>query len=50
MNIKKALKFLENWKGQPSRTRYVNDVRYQMVEVSIAAIQEIIDLLEEVEL
>ncbi len=40
---------LEAWKGQPARARYVNDECYMMVEVSIRAIQQLIDLLEDVE-
>lgn len=44
--IREALEYLRNWKGQPSRTRYVNAHSYPMVEVSILAIQEVIDLLQ----
>lgn len=40
---------MENWKGQPARARFVNEERYMMVEVSIVAIQKLIDLLEEAE-
>jgi len=48
-HISRVLKSLENWKGQPARARFVNDERYMMVEISIVAIQELIDLLEDVE-
>lgn len=48
-HIKAVRKSLENWKGQPARARYVKDEQYMMVEVSITAIQELIDLLEEAE-
>jgi len=48
-HIGMVLKSLKNWKGQPARARFVNDERYMMVEVSCAAIQEVIDLLKDVE-
>ncbi len=48
-HISYVRKSLESWKGQPARARYVNDERCMMVEVSITAIQELIDLLEEAE-
>jgi len=48
-HIKSVRESLENWKGQPARSMFVNDERYMMVEVSIKAIQELIDLLEDVE-
>ena len=46
--IKEAIWYLEMWKGVPSNRKNVNDVHYQMVEVSITAIQEVIDMLMEV--
>ena len=45
--IKEARENLECLKGLPSRTRYVNNVPYQMVEVSTKTIQKVIDLLRE---
>jgi len=48
-HIPDVIRSLENWKGQPARARFVNDERYMMVEISIRAIQELIDLLKDVE-
>lgn len=49
MSVKGAISRLEGWKTFSSRTTYVNDVRYQMVEISIRAIQQVIDILKEAE-
>lgn len=39
---------LESWKTFEGRSKFVNDERYIMVEVSLSAIQEVIDALAEV--
>lgn len=44
--LDEAIHRLEGWKGFDARKVTCNDEEYAMIEVSLKAIQEVIDLLE----
>ena len=48
-NIMKVRRSLETWQESPARIVYVNDEALKVVEVSIIALQQLIDLLKEAE-